>query len=129
VLVGSNRFTQFESINQEYFHDGQLEFLAPYWPDYTNSLTSEFVMEFREYFKTEPNQYSMQGYDVTYFFAKAIAYYGDDFRKCLNLNRGDLVQGNYFFVPQAGGGFVNEGLNVVSYTKDYRVVKKKDLKK
>ena len=129
VLVGSNRFTQFESINQEYFHDGQLEFLAPYWPDYTNSLTKEFVKEFREYFKTEPNQYSMQGYDVTYFFAKAIAYYGDDFRKCLNLNRGDLVQGNYFFVPQAGGGFVNEGLNVVSYTKDYRVVKKKDLKK
>ena len=128
VLVGSNRFTQFESINQEYFHDGQLEFLAPYWPDYSNSMTREFVIEFRENFRTEPNQYSMQGYDVTYFFAKAIANYGDDFSKCMNLNRGDLVQGNYFFVPQSGGGFINEGLNVVSYTRDYRVVKKKDLK-
>lgn len=129
TLVGSNRFTQFESINQEYYHDGQLEFLAPYWPDYTNSKTREFVSNFREYFKTEPNQYSMQGYDVTYFFTKAISQYGNDFKKCMNLNREDLVQGNYFFVPQPGGEFVNEGLNVISYTRDYRVVKKKDLKK
>ncbi len=128
VLVGSNRFTQYESINQEYFHDGQLEFLAPYWPDYSNEKTHEFVLDFRAYFNTEPNQYSMQGYDVTYFFARAISQFGDDFKKCLNLNRGDLVQGNYYFVPQPGGEFVNEGLNVISYTRDYRVVKKKDIK-
>jgi LysM repeat protein/ABC-type branched-subunit amino acid transport system substrate-binding protein len=128
-LIGSNRFHQYESINQEYFHDGQLEFLAPYWPDYKSDVARLFIQNFRDYFKTEPNQYSIQGYDVTYFFGKAVADYGRDFRKCLNNSNSSLVQGNYFFVPHTAGGYINQGLSIVTFTKDYRVVKKGYIKK
>ena len=122
TVIGTNRFTQFESINQEYFHDGQLEFLAPYWPDYTKDMTKSFVRKFRNYFKTEPNQFSMQGYDVTYFFAKAVSEFGRDFRSCLHTINPALVQGNYRFEKLPSGGYVNKGLSVVSFTRDYRVV-------
>ena len=122
TVIGTNRFTQFESINQEYFHDGQLEFLAPYWPDYTKEVTKSFVRKFRNYFKTEPNQFSMQGYDVTYFFAKAVSEFGRDFRNCLHTINPKLVQGNYRFEKLPSGGFVNKGLSVVTFTRDYRVV-------
>jgi len=122
TVIGSNRFTQFESINQEYFHDGQLEFLAPYWPDYKKEVSRSFVSKFRNYFKTEPNQYSMQGYDVTYFFVEAMSAFGRDFRNCVHTVTPQLVQGNYRFEKLPSGGYVNKGLSVVSYTRDYRVV-------
>jgi LysM repeat protein/ABC-type branched-subunit amino acid transport system substrate-binding protein len=122
TVIGTNRFTQFESINQEYFHDGQLEFLAPYWPDYTKDVTKSFVRKFRNYYKTEPNQFSMQGYDVTYFFAKAVSEFGRDFRNCVHTINPKLVQGNYRFEKLPSGGYVNKGLSVVTFTRDYKVV-------
>lgn len=122
TVIGTNRFTQFESINQEYFHDGQLEFLAPYWPDYTKDVTKSFVRKFRNYYKTEPNQFSMQGYDVTYFFAKAVSEFGRDFRNCVHTIDPKLVQGNYRFEKVPSGGYVNKGLSVVTFTRDYKVV-------
>lgn len=122
TVIGTNRFTQFESINQEYFHDGQLEFLAPYWPDYSKDVTKSFVRKFRHFFKTEPNQFSMQGYDVTYYFAKAVSEFGRDFRECVHTVNPELVQGNYRFEKLPSGGFVNKGLSVVTFTRDFNVV-------
>lgn len=122
TVIGTNRFTQFESINQEYFHDGQLEFLAPYWPDYSKDVTKSFVRKFRHFFKTEPNQFSMQGYDVTYYFAKAVSEFGHDFRDCVHTVNPELVQGNYRFEKLPSGGFVNKGLSVVTFTRDFNVV-------
>lgn len=124
TIIGSNRYQQFESINQEYFHDGQLEYLAPYWPEYTSEITRNFIRRFRDYFRTEPNQYSMQGYDVTYFFSKAVYLYGPDFSRCINTLRLPLVQGNYHFAPTPSGGYINEGLHVISFTRDYKIVRK-----
>lgn len=124
TIIGSNRYQQFESINQEYFHDGQLEFLVPYWPEYATEVTRGFIRRFRDNFKTEPNPYSMQGYDVTYFFGKAVYLYGSDFSRCLNSMKIPLVQGNYHFAPTPSGGYINEGLHVISFTRDYKVVRK-----
>lgn len=128
VFFGNHRFPQYGSINQEYYHDGQMEYLSPYWVDYKSDVAKSFVHKFRENFKTEPNQYSMQGYDVVYFFVKALDTYGNNFLHCepnLNVN---LIQGNYSFVKSPGGGFINQQLNVISYTKDYQVVRKEVIK-
>ncbi|MCL1821407.1 MAG: LysM peptidoglycan-binding domain-containing protein [Prolixibacteraceae bacterium] len=125
VFFGNYRFPQYESINPEHYHDGQMEYLSPYWVDYKSGITKAFVSKFRNNFKTEPNQYSNQGYDVVYYFVKALDSYGNNFLHCIpNLNVG-LIQGNYSFVKTPGGGFINESLNVISYTKDYQVVRKK----
>ena len=72
--------------------------------------------------KTEPNQFSMQGYDVTYFFAKAVSEFGRDFRNCVHTINPKLVQGNYRFEKLPSGGYVNKGLSVVTFTRDYKVV-------
>lgn len=122
TVIGHSRLHQFESINQEYFHDGQLEFLAPYWPEYGSPVARSFVRKFRDYFKTEPNQFSMQGYDVTFFFAKAASDFGHDFRSCVHMVKPELIQGNYRFEKNPSGGYVNMGLQVVTFTRDYRVV-------
>ncbi len=125
TLIGSNRYPQFESINPESFHLGQLEFLTPYWPDYKNNeVTRSFVNKFRHYYKGEPNQFSMQGYDVTFFFIKALSDFGHDFRDCIPYASAELVQGTYHFARRPEGGFINHGLIVVQYTENYQVVRK-----
>ncbi len=129
TLIGSNRFPQFESINPDSFHQGKLEFLTPYWPDFSKPVTRSFVQKFRTYFKAEPNQFSMQGYDVVFFFAKAIHDFGPDFRNCIPFATAQLVQGNYHFEQLSTGGFINDGLSVIQYTPQYQIVKKKGFHK
>jgi len=124
TLIGSNRFPMFESINPEHFHYGRLEFLTPYWPDYQNNVTRSFVHKFRNYFKTEPNQFSMQGYDVTFFFGKALSDFGKDFRACIPHASEHLVQGSYHFSQRPPGGFINDGLLLILYTSDFQIVRK-----
>lgn len=122
-LVGSNRFLQFESINPDLFYKGKLEFLSPYWPDENQPVTRSFEHKFRRYFKADPNQFSMQGYDVTFFFGKALFEYGADFRNCISHATARLVQGNYHFSKLPSGGFINDGLSVIKYTPDYQINK------
>lgn len=121
ILIGTNRFAQFESINQEYYHRGRLEFLAPYFPEYGQPVTRSFVHQFRAHFKTEPNQFSIQGFDTSFFFLKMVSQFGRQLHKCLDCGQPDLVQGKYKFVKLPQGGYLNEGLKVVSYGRDYKV--------
>jgi LysM repeat protein/ABC-type branched-subunit amino acid transport system substrate-binding protein len=124
-IVGNSRFPQFESIDPDYYHQGQLEFLTPYWPDMNQSVTRSFINKFRIYFKTDPNQYSIQGYDVTFYFTKALSDFGPDIRKCISNEKTSLVQGTYFFSKLPSGGYVNKGLSVVQYLPTYEIIRKK----
>jgi len=125
VVIGNNRFPQFESIDPEHYHNANLEFLTPYWPDMEQEVTRSFIHNFRVFYRTDPNQYSIQGYDVTFFFVKAISDYGADFGKCLTREKISLVQGTYrFHQPEAGGGYVNRGLSVVQYLPSFEIDRK-----
>ncbi len=124
TLIGNNRFPQFDSINPENFHAGRLEFLTPYWPDTRQQVTRSFISRFRSFFKGDPNQFSMQGYDAVFFFAKAVVDFGSDFRQCIPSASAGLVQGNYRFDPRPAEGAVNDGLIVVHYTSDFQVIRK-----
>ncbi len=121
TIIGTNRFAQFESINQEYYHRGRLEFLAPYFPDYTSQVTRSFVQQFRTHFKTEPNQFSIQGFDTSLFFLTMVSNFGRHLHRCLDCGQPGLVQGKYQFSKIPQGGYMNEGLTIVSYNRDYKV--------
>lgn len=127
ILIGTNRFPQFESIDPEYYHAGQLEYLTPFWPDPGQASTLRFTDKFRHYFRTEPNQFSMQGFDVAFFFSKALSVFGPRLVRCIPAISEEMIQGVYQFRPSETGGFTNHGLNVVKYTSDYQIVRKKSL--
>jgi LysM repeat protein len=124
ILIGTNKFSQFESINPEQYHYGQLEFLTPYWPDFTQEVARSFAVNFRNQFRTEPNQYSIQGYDVAFFFIKAYRDFGSGLRNCISHASCSLVQGDYSFIPLPSGGYINEGMYVVRYTPDFHIERK-----
>ncbi|MGQ8336646.1 LysM peptidoglycan-binding domain-containing protein [Sunxiuqinia sp. A32] len=123
TLVGMSNFQRYQSIQPEYYHHTKLHLLSPYFVDYESLATNRFIGRFRENYYAEPNQFSFQGYDVAFYFMSALYRYGKDFVDCLPGHRVELTQGDFFFEPQSRfGGFMNEGLFVVSYDPDYSVV-------
>ena len=125
TLIGSNRYQNYESIEVDYFHNLKLEYVAPYWIDYKNPATIWFIGKFKNLYFTEPNNFSIQGYDVTFYFLNALKNYGRDFRQCLPYMRLNLIQGNYHFEKISQfGGYVNHGVSLIEYQRNYDVVRK-----
>ncbi len=126
TLIGTSRFPQYESIQIGHFHNLKLEYISPYWADYNKPSTINFMQKFKSCFYTEPNNFGMQGYDVAFYFLNALKNYGKDFSDCLPYLQVDLVQGNYQFEKVSQfGGYVNQGVSVISYQRGFDVVRKR----
>ena len=126
TLIGSNRYQQYKSIEIEKFHDLKLKYIAPYWVDYQKPSTINFIEKFKSNFYTEPDNFGMQGYDVTFYFLNAFKNYGTNFEDCLPYLQVDLIQGKYNFEKMSAfGGYMNEGVSVISYEPTYDVVRER----
>ena len=122
TLIGTHRFPAYQSIQLDHFHNLKLKFIAPYWVDYTEPATIDYIEQFKSEFKTEPDNFGFQGYDVTLYFMEAIAAFGRDFTDCLPYFHSTLIQGNYHFEKYSRfGGYMNQGVSVISYTPDYEI--------
>jgi len=126
TLIGFNRYEQFRSISDEFFHNLNLHYVAPYWVDYENPATIRFFEKFKTHFHTEPNNFGLQGYDVAFYFLNALKNYGKDFAECLPYQRVHLAQGSYQFEKVSQfGGYMNQGVSVISYQRNFDVVRKR----
>ena len=122
TLIGNNRYPNYQSIQVDHFHNLKLRFIAPYWVDYDSPASVRFIERFKTAYGTEPDNFGMQGYDVSSYFMKALLAYGSDFASCLSYFHVPLIQGNYHFEKYSQfGGYMNQGVSVVEYTRDYRV--------
>lgn len=126
TLIGFNRYEQFQSITDEFFHNLKLKYVTPYWVDYSHPGTIRFLNNFKNNFYTEPGSFGRQGYDVTFYFLSALRNWGRDFPDCLSYNRVHLSQGNYNFEKISRfGGYMNQGVSVISYERNFEVIRKR----
>ncbi len=126
TLIGASNYQQrYPSIDVAHFHNLKLKYVNPYWIDYQDSLTVNYVEKFIKNFGTEPNSYGVQGFDASWYFLSALHYYGKEFEDCLSHMNVKLLQGNYYFkrVSQSGG-FMNQGVSVISYNPNFEVERK-----
>ena len=126
LIATSNYQQRYPSIDIEQYHNLKMKYVYPYWVDYSNPSTVKMIGSFKRNFDTEPGMFGMQGFDVTYYFLNALRYYGSDFGDCISYFHLPLVQGNYHFqkVSQQGG-YMNQGVSVISYTRDYNVLRQR----
>lgn len=122
TLIGTSRFPGYQSIQLDHYYNLKLKYIAPYWTDYSNPATVRFIRRFKDNFGTEPDNFGMQGYDVTSYFMEALLAYGKDFASCLPYFHVPLIQGTYHFEKYSQfGGYINQGVSVIEYTRDYDV--------
>lgn len=126
TLIGASNYQQkYPSIEVAHFHNLKLKYINPYWVNYQDSSTIAYFEKFIADFGTEPNNYGVQGFDAAYYFLNAIHFYGKDFEDCLPYLNVRLIQGNYYFKRiSQWGGFMNQGVSVISYNQNFEVKRK-----
>ncbi|MDP4210210.1 MAG: LysM peptidoglycan-binding domain-containing protein [Bacteroidota bacterium] len=138
-VFGSQACTMFRNIDQENLHSFQFHYFSAFYADFYNQETKNFLTKFKAnyniepyfhnrnnypyYFSQEGYNYGFLGYDITFYFLNALAL-GKDPAKLSDLKKIDLLHTNIDFERErAGNGFLNKGINILKYSKDYKLVK------
>ena len=122
VLYSSSRIRGFETIDIENLHSLNLHVCSTYFIDYEDSRVNSFVLAYRALFGAEPSQFSFQGYDVMGYFIKACHDSGNEWPNNLaRIRRAKMLQADFKFSKQPGGGYLNTGVRRIIYTPDYSV--------
>jgi hypothetical protein len=57
---------------------------ASHFVDHSDTIVEQFETRFIEKYKTVPNAYAYNGFDISWFFMNALLNYGVDFEDCMN---------------------------------------------
>jgi len=123
-VYGFPKWQRFKNVPIEYYYKLNLHLFTQTYLDYVNPEVVNFITTYRFYYKTEPSQFSFQGYDTGIFFFNALKKYGKDFRYCIPNLKMDLLQSDYEFNQiSRTGGFENKSTFLIQYSKDFDVIK------
>lgn len=127
TLIGSGNYQQrYPSIEVAHYHNLKFRYINPYWIEYDDSPTIKYFEKFITDFGTEPNSYGVQGFDVAYYFLNALNRFGKDFEDCLPFMKIKLLQGNYYFKKVSpSGGYMNQGVSEISYTRNFEITRQR----
>ena len=128
-VIGLSRWQRFRNVDPNYYFNLNLSIAAPFFIDYHQQDVKDFVLKYRDIYRTEPTQMAIHGYDVGFYFFSALNDFGKDFSKCiLNYNK-DLLQANYKFVQwYQNSGFENVDVSIIKYFDGYNIFKIDDNK-
>ncbi len=121
VFAGS-RIRSYETIPVENLHKADIHALCPYYVDYGDITTLDFIHQYRALFNIEPSQFAFQGYDLVYFMVKSYAKYGRNWKYLISAdNATDMLQTSFKIRRASNGVLTNCGMKRLLYGTDCRV--------
>ena len=93
-------------------------FFNPWFVDYNNPNTKNFIRKFRDKYIGEPevDKYAYLGYDATLYFLSALFNYGDGFSNCIERFENPGLSNDLHFIKNPEGGYENCATSVYKYT-------------
>jgi LysM repeat protein/ABC-type branched-subunit amino acid transport system substrate-binding protein len=123
VLFGLQSWINYDNLDFEYLNGISLHVPSNHFIDYENVTTRKFVLDYRAKFKTEPELFSYQGFDVTFFFLNALNQNGSGLLNNISQLKYTGIETNYQFSQfPIDSGFENKQVFIVKY-QDYKLVK------
>lgn len=123
VLFGLQSWNTYDNLDIEYLNNLNLHTPSNYFIDYDKTVTKNFIKQYRERFKTEPENYAYEGFDVTLYFLNALHNNGEAFLKFLPENKQSYIETNFNFARfPSDSGLENRSVYILQY-KDYKLVK------
>lgn len=117
-----NRIRNFDSIDADSFYELSAKFCAPYFIDYTDQKTKDFILRYRALYTAEPNAYSFQGYDIFTYFISIMTEFGPDFIKAIGNRPMELLQCNFHFDrDNENRGWHNCATRDIVYNEDFTI--------
>ena len=118
VLFGLQNWVNYDNLDFEYLNNLSLHLPSNTYIDYSNVSTQYFVKNYRAKYKTEPETYVFQGFDITYAFVSLLQKEGTGFLKNLSENKFQGISSNYQFAQYpADSGFENRFVYILKYSE------------
>lgn len=117
-----SRIRSYETIPVENLHKAGVRVLCPYYVNFDDGSTLDFIHRYRALFNTEPSQFAFQGYDLVYFMVKTYARYGRNWKYLITQDEAmDMLQTSFKLRRDSNGVLTNCGMKRVVYDTDCRV--------
>jgi LysM repeat protein len=129
-VIGLPGFASFKSIDQEYMHNLEVHYYSPFFSDYDSPEVLNFVNKFKSKFAGTPQEYQKEGfnfaflgYDVGLYFLNELGRNGKNFENCSMPQSRQLHMIFDFTRENSSRGFLNRGIQILKFTKDYYIRK------
>lgn len=120
VLCGWQSISALENLDQDYLN--QLQFTFPAQNNITNLMAYDnLAKEYKEQMNIAPGEYFYEGFDLGYYYLRALKESGIDAALTLDKREVELPYTRFkFYRPDNTTGFDNKGMYIFRY-KDYKL--------
>ena len=118
-MYAPSRVRTFETVDGSLYHQDDLHICSPYHADYDSEEVKAFVRAYRALYRTDPSQFAFQGYDLTRYFARMCAKYGNRWFRALDREPGSGIHTDFRFEKVRNGSYRNTGIRRIRYNTDY----------
>lgn len=126
TVFGMPEWTDISGIDIDFLYNINLQIYGTFtYPhvDFSDLQVLDFCSKYRYNWNNEPSRFSFQGFDVTYYFSKALFYFGKDLISTVpcwdDYLDNTSIQTPFSFSPiQTGYGYENQALTIIRYNKE-----------
>ena len=123
VLFGMQNWISYDNMDYEYFNELAVHVPSNTFIDYGKPSTLNFMKKYQARFKTDPDIFGFQGYDVTFYFLSALQKYGSGFLNQLPVNTYQGIEAGFQFSQfPSDCGFENKSVYMLKY-QNYQLIK------
>jgi hypothetical protein len=132
--------TMFRNVRQDYFYNLEFHYYTSFYTDYSALNIKNFLLKYKTFYNTHPYYHNREnypypftkegfnfaflGYDITFYFLESMGRLSKNFENCLGNQKFDMLHANINFQRlNPGSGFINKGVNILKYSKDFYVNK------
>ncbi len=119
AMYAPSRVRTFETVDGSLYHQDDLHICSPYHADYDSEEVKAFVRAYRALYRTDPSQFAFQGYDLTRYFARMCAKYGNRWFRAIDREPGSGLHTDFRFEKVRNGSYRNTGIRRIRYNTDY----------
>lgn len=123
VLIGMQSWITYDNMDYEYLNRLSLHVPSNGFVDYSTPASKWFIKKYQDRFKTNPDMYGFQGYDVTYYFLSSLQKFGSGFLNNIKNNEYKGIETGFRFSQfPADSGFENQSVLILKY-QNYQLIK------
>ena len=121
TLVGLPNWPLMEELENEYLVALKTHMMSRSFIDYDNPSVKQFVRQYQETYKADPELLAFQGFDQACYFLSALKTYGTNFGRCIGDLKINSLQTRFDFRQTKDNGFENRHWGLYKY-ENYRLV-------
>jgi hypothetical protein len=123
VLFGLQNWVNYDNLDFDYLNSLNVHIPTNNYIDYHDPATQDFINAYFEKYKTDPELYSYQGFDLTLYFTSALQKFGTGFLNNIVDYKYKGIETNYNFMQYPlDSGFENKFVYILKY-HDNKLIK------